>query len=324
MKKILITGVAGFIGYHLAKNLLKKKVIIIGLDNINSYYSTNLKKDRLKELKRKNFYFFKCDIKKSVKLNNIFKKYKPDFVIHLAAQAGVRFSLKKPKNYLDNNVLGFFNILENCKNYKTKHLIYASSSSIYGKSHKKKLSINDRSSKPLSFYAFTKKSNELMAFTYSNLFKLKTTGLRLFTVYGPWGRPDMSLHKFTKAIINNKTLEVFNYGNHQRSFTYIDDAINQIKKIIFKKFKEKYNIFNIGGAKSVRLLKYINIIEKNLNKKAKIKLLPLQKGDVQNTNANIKKTIQNTSYKPKTKIDEGIKKFTKWYLKYYQNKNDYC
>lgn len=320
MKKVLITGVAGFIGYHLAKSLLKKKIKVIGVDNLNSYYSVKLKKDRLSNLKNKNFIFIKCDIKNLLKLKIIFKKYNPSYIIHLAAQAGVRFSLKNPKNYLENNVFGFFNILEICKEFKIRHLVYASSSSVYGNSKKAKLNINDKTSKPLSFYAFTKKSNELMAYTYSNLHNIKTTGLRLFTVYGPWGRPDMSLHKFASAIIDKKTIEVFNYGKHKRSFTFISDAINQIKKITFKKPKKKFNIFNIGGGETIKLTEYIKIIEKNLNTKAKQSLIALQKGDVQNTTADIKLTINETNYKPKTKIELGIKKSINWFLKYYKIK----
>lgn len=315
MKKILITGAAGFIGFNLS-NKLKKKYKVLGIDNINNYYSPFLKKNRIYNLISKNFKFKKVDIKNYKILETTFKNFKPEIIINLAAQAGVRYSLKNPKVYLDNNINGFFNILELSKKYKVKHLLFASSSSVYGKNKDKILKISSNTDKPISFYAFTKKANELMAHYYSHMFKLKITGLRLFTVYGPWGRPDMSLYKFVKNILKRKSINIFNHGKHQRSFTYIDDAINQISKLIELKEKKLFNIYNIGGAKPIKLLTFIKLIEKNLNIKGSYNFLPIQKGDVEKTNADISKTIKKTKISPKIDIDSGIKKFIDWYKKF--------
>lgn len=322
---ILITGVAGFIGFHVAKILLlKKNVSIIGIDNLNSYYDVSLKKKRLELLKKldhkKKLKFFKIDISESKQLNKI-KKYKIDYIIHLAAQAGVRHSLKKPEDYVKNNLIGFFNILQFSKIKKIKHLVFASTSSVYGKEERKCLEAFD-CNKPIQFYAATKKSNEVMAHSYSSIYKMPITGLRFFTVYGPWGRPDMALFLFTKNILNKKKIEVFNYGNHKRDFTYVTDIANSIARIIFKPSKEKipYDIFNIGNSSPVQLKEFIKEIEINLKTKSIKKFLPLQKGDIPNTNSNSKKLYKKINFKPNTNYKIGIKKFIEWYKSYYKKK----
>ena len=321
--KILVTGCAGFIGYHTVKNLLKASHKIIGIDNINNYYDPRLKKNRLKELyklnKNNKFKFFKIDITNSRKIIKIFKNYKFDIVINLAAQAGVRYSLENPRSYLKNNVLGFFNILDCCKKFKIKHLIFASTSSAYGNSlppFKETFNVN----KPEQFYAATKICNEVMAYSYSKLYNIKTTGLRFFTVYGPWGRPDMALFNFTNRIIKNKYITVFNNGNHERDFTYIDDIISGILGSVNNPPIEyrgaPYRIVNLGNNKKIKLMKLINLIEKNLKKKAIIKYLPLQKGDIKATCANINYAKKNINFKPKTSIVEGVYQFVNWYKQY--------
>ena len=284
--KILITGAAGFIGYHLTNKLIKTKHKIFGIDNFNNYYSVKLKKDRVKDLiNQKENLFFINDICNKKFVNKIFKKNKFDIVINLAAQAGVRYSIKNPESYIKRNIIGYFNILEACRFNKVKHLIYASTSSVYGDSTKFPLSENLNTNKPLQLYAATKLSNELMAHSYSSLFNLRTTGLRFFTVYGPWGRPDMALFLMTKNIILGKKIKLFNYGNHIRDFTYVDDVIDAILKITLskKKFRSKSEVYNIGTGKPVHLRKYIKEIELCLGKKAKIENLPLQMGDIVKT-----------------------------------------
>jgi UDP-glucuronate 4-epimerase len=320
-KKILITGCAGFIGYHVTKNFLSNKYYIIGVDNVNNYYSTKLKKERLFNLKSKNFRFHKVSINNKKELTKIFLQNKIDYVFHFAAQAGVRFSIEKPKLYLKNNIEGFLNILELCKNFDVKHLIYASSSSVYGNS-KKKLSIFDKTDNQTSFYAVTKKTNELMAKCYFNLYNLQSTGLRFFTVYGPYGRPDMSLHKFVHNIINNKKINLFNRGNHIRSFTYIDDAVDQIKKIFLGILQnrniKKISVLNISDGKSANLNDYISIIENILQKKSKKKIMPLQMGDVQNTFANINYNKKFYDINKTTDLRLGISNFVSWFKQYYK------
>ena len=330
---ILVTGAAGFIGFHTSRLLLEKNYKVIGVDNINSYYDIKIKKDRLKILKNyKNFNFLKIDISNFNSLKNKLNKYKIDYIINLAAQAGVRYSLKNPKAYFDSNLKGFFNILELSRFFKVKHLIYASTSSVYGNNSKlpfKECNIADH---PIQFYAATKRANELMAHSYSYLYNLPTTGLRFFTVYGPWGRPDMALFIFTKNILNNKKIELFNYGNHIRDFTYIDDIINPIlkliKKIPQKKNKKKniqdpsestspYKIFNIGNNNPKKLTDFLNEIEKQIGKKAKIKLKKLQIGDVYETFADTSKLEKYVNYKSKTSIKKGIFSFISWYRSYY-------
>ncbi len=317
---ILVTGAAGFIGYHLIKKILNKKKTVFGIDNINNYYDTNLKKDRINNLKKnKKFHFYKVDLSNYKKLNDIVKKNKINIIIHLAAQAGVRYSIKNPRTYFKSNLEGFFNILEISRANKIKHLIYASTSSVYGNSKKFPLNENDRTDQPLSFYAATKKSNEVMAHSYSYIYKLPCTGVRFFTVYGPFGRPDMALFKFTKNIINNHPIDLFNNGNHLRDFTYVDDIVDGIYSLINKQSKKTtpYEIFNIGNGAPKQLLDYLKHIEKNLKKISKTKRLPLQVGDIVKTHSNINKLKKYTGYKPKTNIKIGIEKFIEWYKDYY-------
>ncbi len=333
--KILITGSSGFIGFCLSKSLLDKKFNVVGIDNHNNYYDVNLKKYRCKILKKyKNFSFHKVDLNNYNQLKKIYKKYKFDIVVNLAAQAGVRFSLLKPRNYINDNINGFFNILELSKDFKIKHFIYASTSSVYGLNNNRTLSTNHSTSHQLNIYSATKKSNEVFAHAFSHLYKLNCTGLRFFTVYGPWGRPDMSLFKFTKAMLNNQPLELYNKGNHYRDFTYIDDVIDGIIKIIKKPFKNKKNwnskemqqnfssanwrVYNIGNNNSVHLKKFVHQIQRELNiKKVTYKLLPLQKGDIYQTLSNTKDFKKDFKFKAKTNTQLGIKKFISWYKSYF-------
>ena len=324
MKKILITGVAGFIGYHLADKLLSKNYQIIGIDNLNDYYDPILKQDRLNNLKKfSNFEFHKIDFIQNNELTSIFNNNQFNQVIHLGAQAGVRYSITNPQFYIETNITGFLNILENCNKYNVENIIYASSSSIYGNNKDLPFSENDKTEKQISMYGVSKKTNELMAHAYSNLYGLKTLGLRFFTVYGPWGRPDMALYIFTKAIIENKNIDLFNKGSHTRSFTYISDIVEPIYRLIKinennQKILSNNDILNIGGSEPVKLLRFIDIIEDYLGKKAKIKLKPMQQGDVQDTNADITKLKKITDYKPQVDIEEGIKRFIDWYKAYHQ------
>ena len=325
--KILITGAAGFIGFHCCIKFLQKNYDVVGIDNINKYYDPKIKKDRIKEVKKidkkKKFKFQKLDIQNYQDLSTLFKKNNFDYVLHLAAQAGVRYSISNPKIYIKSNINGFFNIIDLSKKFKLKHFVYASTSSVYGANKKIPFSESDFTDKPLQLYAATKKSNELIAHSYSNLFNLRTTGLRFFTVYGPWGRPDMALFKFVKNILERKEISIFNYGKHARDFTYIDDIVNGIFKIInTKKPKSKnfFQIYNIGRGKSENLKKFIYEIEKNLKLKSKKKFLPLQSGDVIQTFSNSKSLAKNFNYKPKISIKKGIKEFVRWYLKYFKYK----
>ena len=318
---ILITGSAGFIGYHVTKKILNKNIKVIGIDNINNYYDINLKKNRIKDLKKnKKFFFYKVDLSNYKKLDNIVKNKKIKIIIHLAAQAGVRYSIKNPRTYFKSNLEGFFNILEISRHNNIKHLIYASTSSVYGDSKKFPLSEINRTDQPLSFYAATKKSNEVMAHSYSYIYKLPCTGVRFFTVYGPFGRPDMALFKFTKNILNNHPIELYNKGNHFRDFTYVDDIVDGIYSLIKKQSKKSipYEIFNIGNGTPKKLLDYLKHIEKNLNKISKTKKLPLQTGDIVKTHSNINKLKKYTGYKPKTNIKIGISRFIEWYKDYYR------
>lgn len=319
-KNYLITGSAGFIGFHLSKKLLSEGFNVLGVDNLNNYYDQKIKQDRNNILKKyKNYRFNKIDIKDYKKLDRIFKKNSIHGVVNLAAQAGVRYSLKNPRSYIENNINGFFNILELSKKYRVKKFIYASTSSIYGLQKKFPLKENFNTDNPIQLYAATKKSNELMATSYSHLYKMDTIGLRFFTVYGPWGRPDMALFKFTKNIIKGKTIEVFNKGKHERDFTYIDDIVDGIFNIIInKKSKFGAKIFNIGNGKKVKLVKYIQLIEKNLNRKSKKKFLPLQKGDVIKTHSDTKLIKKYYNYRSKTEVSYGVKKFIEWYISYFK------
>ena len=320
---ILVTGVAGFIGFHLAKQLVNNKKIkykkIIGIDNLNNYYDISLKKKRCNILKKnKNFVFIKSDLKNYNSLSKIFSKYKINIVINLAAQAGVRYSIKNPAVYFETNIQGFFNILDLSRQYKVKHLISASTSSVYGDNNKFPITEKFNTDKPLSFYAATKKSNEVMAYSYSQIFNLPITMLRFFTVYGPWGRPDMFLFKYVEASLNNKQITLFNSGNHIRDFTYVEDVAKCISKIISLKPKSKvpYEVYNIGSNKPIYLKDFIKEIDKLINKKPKIKNVKLQLGDIYKTHSNSNKIYKKINYKPSTGYKLGIKNFIDWYLKF--------
>tara|TARA_B100000989_G_C19530040_1_gene469097 strand:- start:1818 stop:2789 length:972 start_codon:yes stop_codon:yes gene_type:complete len=318
--KVLITGCAGFIGFHLSKELLNNSSYkIYGIDNLNDYYDVDLKLNRLKILKKnKKFNFFKLDIKKIDNLNENFKKHRYDYVIHLAAQAGVRDSEKKPEKYKSNNIDGFFNIINCCQSYRIKHFLFASTSSIYGSQKKFPVKETFNTDSPLSFYAASKKTNESIAHSYSNIYNISCTAMRFFTVYGPYGRPDMALYLFADAITKNKKIKLFNHGKHIRDFTYIDDLVKYITILIPLKSRKKipYEVYNIASGKPKSLKNFLHIISKYLNKKPKIINMPLQRGDVYKTHADvskIKKLVKNKFY---TDLDLGIKKFIDWYKKY--------
>lgn len=315
--KILITGCAGFIGFHCAKKYLEKTNFkIYGIDNLDNYYDTKIKLKRLIELKKfKNFNFYKLDIINKSKLDSFFKNNKFDLVINLAAQAGVRYSLVNPKKYLDTNINGFFNILECMRKNNISKIIYASSSSVYGNAKTFPLDEMMPTSKQISLYGSTKKYNEILAYYYFHMFKISSYGLRFFTAYGTWGRPDMSIFKFCKKILLGKKIEVFNHGNHLRDFTYVDDVISCIMKLSKKIRLREYKIINIAGGKTIKLMKLINLIEKNLKTKSKIKFLNIQKGDVVKTHASTKYLKKEINFIPKTKIETGIEIFCKWFLK---------
>ena len=319
---ILITGIAGFIGSHLARNLLIRGDKILGIDNISDYYDVNLKYDRLNILKKyKNFIFEKVDISNYSDLEKIIKKHKVSKICHLAAQAGVRYSLEAPMEYIKSNIVGHLNMLEICRNYEIKNIVYASSSSVYGGNTKVPFSVSDRVDSPVSLYAATKRSDELMSYTYNHLYGINTIGLRFFTVYGPWGRPDMATWIFTKKIINDEPIEVFNNGNMERDFTYIDDIINGTISIL-DSCKDDSNesfsrVYNIGNNKPENLLNFITLIEENLGKKAIKIMKPLQKGDVANTYADIKDIQADYNFIPKTKLVEGIPRFIEWFKSYH-------
>tara|TARA_A100001015_G_C14992516_1_gene714658 strand:+ start:809 stop:1828 length:1020 start_codon:yes stop_codon:yes gene_type:complete len=334
-EKILVTGSAGFIGMHVCKALLNKKYEVVGLDNLNDYYDVDLKKSRLKELKKSNFFnFYKIDLKDSKKLEKLFKTNNFNKIIHLAAQAGVRYSLINPYSFVESNINGFLNLLEIVKNSEIEHLVYASSSSVYGSNSLKPFSEDHNADHSLSLYAATKKANELMAHSYSHLFNIPMTGLRFFTVYGPWGRPDMALFIFCNAISNNLPISIYNHGNMQRGFTYIDDVVQGVIKVLEKpatpdsNFKgdnsslatshAPYRIFNIGNSKSENLMNYVFCLEKALDKKAKKNFMDIQPGDVISTQADTTKLEEWVGFKPSTDIDTGIKEFVKWYKSYYE------
>jgi UDP-glucuronate 4-epimerase len=335
MQKILITGAAGFIGFHLSKYLLEtKEYKVIGIDNINDYYSTKLKEDRL-EIQKKydNFEFYKIDLKEKEKIDELFEKEKFDYIVNLAAQAGVRYSITNPYLYVDSNLIGFVNILEACRNNPIKHLLYASSSSVYGGNKIVPFSTDHNVDHPVSLYAATKKSNELMAHVYSHLYKIPTTGLRFFTVYGPWGRPDMAYFSFTKNIMEGKPIKVFNHGKMERDFTYIDDIVEAMYKLINKIPKENkdwdekkdslsesfapYKIYNIGNNSPVKLMEFINILEEKIGKKAKKIYLDMQPGDVLRTYADTSDLEKEINFKPATKLADGLERFVEWYKGYY-------
>jgi UDP-glucuronate 4-epimerase len=329
-KSILITGVAGFIGFSVAQRFLKLNWKVFGVDNLNNYYSVSLKKKRIIQLKKisnKKFFFFKIDIKNRSSLEKIFRNNNFDIVLNLAAQAGVRYSLVNPKSYIESNLMGFFNVIDLSKYYKIKHFIFASTSSVYGNLEKYPLKEEYPTDSPIQLYAATKKSNEVIAHSYSAMHKLKVSVLRFFTVYGPWGRPDMALFSFTKNIIEKKNINIFNNGNHTRDFTFIDDIVQGIINLIIIKntnkfYKNKnipFAIFNLANGNKVKLMDYISCIEKELEIKSKKTFLPLQIGDIKKTHGSIKKAKKLLNYYPKTNYKIGIKKFIKWYRDYYLN-----
>ena len=313
--RILVTGSAGFIGYHLSQSLLDDGFIVHGIDNINSYYDPILKQARLDQLQsHPNFSFKKLDISNSAELNKAFEDFKPQKVVNLAAQAGVRYSLENPQAYIESNVVGFMNILEFCRHHDVEGLIYASSSSVYGGNEKIPFSVDDRVDRPISIYAATKKSNELMAHSYSHLFGLHTTGLRYFTVYGPWGRPDMAMYIFADKISEGKPISVFNHGKMERDFTYIEDIITGTRAAIEKNYP--CEVFNLGNNNSEDLMEMVGLIESEIGKKAGIQFEGMQPGDVKKTFADIEHSKQKLNYTPITKIAEGIPKFIDWFKKY--------
>ena len=332
--KILVTGSAGFIGSALSLKLLKIGYEVVGLDNHNDYYSQKLKEARIVEqLKYKTYKHFRISLINKESLSDIFQQENPLIVVNLAAQAGVRYSIENPYSYIESNLIGFSNILENCRNFEVKHLVYASSSSVYGANESIPFSVSDNVDHPLSLYAATKKSNELMAHAYSNLYLLPTTGLRFFTVYGPWDRPDMAIQKFAKAIVNNKPIQIFNYGKHSRDFTYIDDIVNGILKVIENPAEPNLNwsgkfpdpatsrapwkIYNIGNNKPVDLMYLIKLLENSFGKESIKEFLPMQPGDVEATWANIDSLSKDFGYEPKVSIEDGINKFSEWFKRYY-------
>ena len=333
--KILVTGAAGFIGEAVSNNLLLRGDEVIGIDNLNDYYDVQLKHDRLAKIEsHPNFTFIKLDIVEREKTAELFNEIKPQRVIHLAAQAGVRYSIENPYAYVDANLVGFINILEGCRHNSVEHLVYASSSSVYGANTKMPFSVHDNVDHPVSLYGATKKANELMAHSYSHLYELPTTGLRFFTVYGPWGRPDMSLFLFTQKILAGESIDVFNNGNHSRDFTYIDDIVNGVVRVVdsvASPDKEwtgdvpdpgnslaPYRLYNIGKNQPVELMYFIETIEETLGKKADMNFLPMQPGDVPATYADINDLIKDVNYSPSTTIETGILKFVKWYKDYYK------
>lgn len=352
--KILVTGAAGFIGFHLTKRLISEGYQVVGLDNINDYYSPELKYDRLKELgiiresvientvveshSDKNLSFIKADLENKTIIENLFEEEDFDVVVNLAAQAGVRYSLEDPHTYIDSNITGFLNILEAARHHSLGHLIYASSSSVYGANTSMPFSTKDNVDHPMSLYAASKKANELMAHTYSNLFNIPTTGLRFFTVYGPWGRPDMALFLFTEAIINNKPIDVYNFGNMERDFTYIEDIVEGIHRLIPKPPSSNsrwtgqapdpstsfapYQIFNIGNSRPVRLMDFIEEIEHQLGFKAEKNMLPMQPGDVAKTWADVDDLFNHIDFHPQVGYKKGITKFIDWYTKYYLSQEE--
>ena len=313
--KFLITGACGFIGYHLCKSLLDDEYEVLGIDNINNYYDTKLKLDRLNQLKRyENFKYEKIDIMDRNSLSKSFESFKPQKVVNLAAQAGVRYSIENPYAYMDSNLVGFLNVIELCRNNNVEGFLYASSSSVYGNNKKIPFSVKDRVDMPISLYGATKLANELIAKSYSHLYKLPTTGLRFFTVYGPWGRPDMAMFIFTEKIINEKPIMVFNHGDMKRDFTYIDDIVSGTRSAIEKNYN--CEIFNLGNNKSEKLMDMISFIEKEVGKKAIIEFKDMQPGDVKESFADIKYSIERLDFKPSISISDGVKRFIDWYKSY--------
>jgi len=331
---ILVTGAAGFIGYFTAKQLLDRGETVVGLDNFNDYYDVRLKDARAALLEPyDNFTMARLDLADRAGMEALFEAHKFDKVVHLAAQAGVRYSIENPRSYIDSNIVGTLHILEGCRHHGVGHLVYASSSSVYGANSTMPFSIHQNVDHPLALYGATKKANELMAHTYSNLYELPTTGLRFFTVYGPYGRPDMALFKFTKNILEGKPIDVFNYGNHRRDFTYVDDIVEGVIRTMDHTAEPNpdwdaavpdpgtsrapYRLYNIGNQSPVELMRYIEVIEDCVGRKAEKNLLPMQPGDVPDTWADVEDLVADVDYRPKTPIEEGVKKFVDWYLDFY-------
>lgn len=334
MAKLLVTGAAGFIGFHLSRRLLERGETVVGLDNVNDYYDPSLKEARLALLREHpNFTFHKLDLEEGEAIHRLFGDERPEIVVNLAAQAGVRYSLTNPQAYVGSNLVGFVNILEGCRHHAVKHLVYASSSSVYGANTKMPFSTHDNVDHPLSLYAASKKANELMAHTYSHLFGLPTTGLRFFSVYGPWGRPDMALFLFTKAILEGRPIDVFNYGKMQRNFTYVDDVAEAVTRLIARppapnsawakgdpdpaSSYAPFRVYNIGNNQPVDLLGFIGLVETCLGREAQKNLLPMQPGDVPATFADIEDLVRDTGFTPATSIEEGVARFVDWYRGYY-------
>jgi UDP-glucuronate 4-epimerase len=333
--KVLVTGSAGFIGSMLALRLLERGDNVVGLDNLNDYYDVNLKKARLEHLRpHRGFTDIRASLEDAAALTETFVKHRPERVVNLAAQAGVRYSIQNPRAYIDSNLVGFINILEACRHYGVEHLVYASSSSVYGANTKMPFSVHDNVDHPVSLYAATKKANELMAHTYSHLYGLPTTGLRFFTVYGPWGRPDMALFLFTRNILAGEPIDVFNYGHHRRDFTYIDDIVEGIIRVLdhvaepnpdwssdtpdSATSRAPYRLYNIGSHRPIELMRYIDVLEQCLGRKAIKNLLPMQPGDVPDTYADVDALIRDVGYRPDTPIEEGIARFVAWYRDHYR------
>lgn len=322
-ESVLVTGAAGFIGFHLSKRILERGGRVTGFDNINDYYDPKLKEARLNILKKYDgFTFVKGDLSDKCAVDSVFETYKPDIAVNLAAQAGVRYSIENPKVYIESNVVGFFNILEACRNFGIRHLLYASSSSVYGNQKKTPFSVDDNVDHPISLYAATKKSNELMAFTYSHLYKIPATGLRFFTVYGPFGRPDMAYFGFTNKIMRGESIKIFNGGDMYRDFTYVDDIVQGIENMLINppksdENKDMHKVYNIGNNKPEKLMYFIETLEKAIGKTAKKEFLPMQPGDVYQTYADVSELVRDFDFKPETTIEKGLEEFAKWYFDYY-------
>lgn len=323
-KKVLVTGAAGFIGFHLAKRLLSLGASVCGIDNLNDYYDVSLKEARLAILEKEPaFTFARGDLADEAAVTKLFEDFRPDIVVNLAAQAGVRYSIDNPRSYIRSNIVGFFNILEACRHYPVEHLLYASSSSVYGNQEKTPFATTDNVDHPISLYAATKKSDELMAYTYSHLYSIPATGLRFFTVYGPWGRPDMAYFKFTNKIVRGEPIQIYNHGDMLRDFTYVDDIVRGVENMLCNppkanEFGDRYKVYNIGNNKPERLMDFIETLEKAIGREAKKEYLPMQPGDVYQTYADVTDLIRDFDFKPSTSIAEGLGRFAKWYKEHYE------
>lgn len=324
-KRVLVTGTAGFIGFHLSRRLLELGAEVIGFDNLNDYYDVGLKKARLKILRNfQRFQFIRGDLADAATVNELFIEFHPDIVVNLAAQAGVRYSIDHPQTYIASNIIGFFNILEACRHYPVEHLLFASSSSVYGNQQKTPFSTTDNVDHPISLYAATKKSDELMAYTYSHLYGIPATGLRFFTVYGPYGRPDMAYFKFTNMIMRGETIKIYNNGDMYRDFTYVDDIVEGIEHMLCNPPRENaygdhYKVYNIGNNKPEKLMDFISVLETAIGKTAKKEYLPMQPGDVYQTYADVSELVKDFDFRPKTPITTGLSRFAAWYKNVYQN-----